>query len=52
MYILAIFYHMDKNIKTKDNILTSIKQVFKRVLNKYLNKYLNECFNKCFNEYL
>lgn len=48
MYILAIFYHMDKNIKTKDNILTSIKQVFKRVLNKYLNEY----FNKCFNEYL
>lgn len=38
MYILAIFYHMDKNIKTKDNILTSIKQVLKQVLKQVFKR--------------
>lgn len=38
MYILAIFYHMDKNIKTKDNILTSIKQVFKLSIKQVLKQ--------------
>ena len=39
MYILAIFYHMDKNIKTKDNILINV------LMKIYDDIYLNSLIN-------
>ena len=43
MYILAIFYHIDKNIKTKDNILTNI--LINVLMNIYDDIYLNSLIN-------